>query len=56
MNNQINNAVKNQIYAKKSENIFLDWLFDMMYETLTVTKTSITTIIRLKERTDMQNN
>ena len=29
----MNNAIKNQIYPKKSQYITLDWLFDMMYET-----------------------
>ena len=29
----MHNAVKSQIYPKKSKYISLDWLFDMMYET-----------------------
>ena len=33
MNHLKNNAVKNQIYSKKSQYIYLDWLFDIMYET-----------------------
>ena len=32
-NHQMNNAVKNQIYPKRSQYISLDWLFDIMYET-----------------------
>ena len=54
----MNNAVTNQIYPKKSLCISLDQIriFDMIYESLTVTRTRITTIIRYKKRTDMQNN
>ena len=29
----MNNAIKIKIYPKKWQNISLDWLFDMMYET-----------------------
>ena len=32
-NHQMNKAIKNQIYPKKSQYISLDWLFDMMYQT-----------------------
>ena len=32
-NHQMNNAVTNQIYPKKSQYISLDRIFDMMYET-----------------------
>ena len=31
---QMNNAVKSQICPKKSQYISLDWLFNMMYESI----------------------
>ena len=55
-NRQMNNAVKNQIYPKKSQYISLDWLFQIIVwnDSLTATKARITAIIRHEKRADMQ--
>ena len=54
----MNDAVKNQIFPKKSQYISLDWSFDMIIqnESLTVTKTRIATIMRHEKQTDMEYN
>ena len=52
-NHQMNNVATNQTYAKASQYIFLDWLFDMIVrnDSLAVTKARRATIIRHEKRT-----
>ena len=55
MNRQVNKAMKNKTFPKKSQYISLDWLYDEI-DCLICPNTRIATIIQHEKWTNKQNN